>query len=572
MRLRCFACLALVCFARARNRALRLRTQSIVSVLLGAVCALATSSLLLSCGDWVPTAGPVKPQLLIEGATRVETTLDESERYLLVSRFESDDEGNEQRRYNIVDWKKRTRCELPENVARFESSLFGATGTRKQKPLFLLPVVLQQEGDGEMAGPQTLAFYDELCQLQGETDYGSVSTSIATLTLDDDGREVMLYGNGHGVLALADPWHDERTQITTGFRAFSFVYRAGAFSAPQLLWIIEDGKLTQRTLDGTLLLSFGTNVTAFSQVLLSQLRVAYVDEGNVYEAVGPLFDPTRIATGACSPAYRGSSLELHNPCADSQLVRINLMTGETTEFEPGVFEAYTDSGYSFETARDAEGLNHQYVERPGAERVEIEPPFLDHPFVVDNMRLAGLKVLDPDPAATRRTLVLWSNGVNIDVFAGDEGSVDTFFATTDYRTSSYWWLVFHNRRDTPDVQGHALGTLSIVSAADLSIVQVADNVPTLSPVPRAYSMRGFSIELLPTFSKERAIAYIDDAVPLERDPRGSRGTLHVRLFSGELGAKIADDVSSYRLITSPLPGVLYGVEEGEQQGLWFAAL
>jgi hypothetical protein len=35
---------------------------------------------------------------------------------------------------------------------------------------------------------------------------------------------------------------------------------------------------------------------------------------------------------------------------------------------------------------------------------------------------------------------------------------------------------------------------------------------------------------------------------------------------------IAGDVTSYVLVNAPLPGVLYGVEEGDQPGLWFAAL
>jgi hypothetical protein len=371
------------------------------------------------------------------------------------------------------------------------------------------------------------------------------------------------------------------------------VQRAGALSAPQLVWIIENGQLTQRALDGTLVLSMGERVTAFSQVLLSQLRIAYVDDGNVYEAVGPTFEPTQIAEAACAPAYRGNSLELHSPCSESQLVRINLMTREVTTFEPGVFEAYSDSGFSFEMQRDADGLNHQFIEQPGKDKVEIEPPFLDHPFVLDSAYLAGIKILDDSPTAMRRTLAVWSNGKNFDVFAEDEGNVEGYYVVTDYRTSGYLWLVFHNRRETPDVPSHSLGTLSIVSAYDpnmqpaetpgsrtvalspsrsLLIRQVADNVPLVSPVPRASSVRGYSIESLPTFAKERALAYIDDAIPLERDSRASRGTLHVRLFSGELGSKIADDVTSYHLVTAPVPGVLYGVEEGDQQGLWFASL
>jgi hypothetical protein len=51
-----------------------------------------------------------------------------------------------------------------------------------------------------------------------------------------------------------------------------------------------------------------------------------------------------------------------------------------------------------------------------------------------------------------------------------------------------------------------------------------------------------------------------------------KGRLRAQLLSGALAADIDSDVSSFVLVASPLPGVLYGIEEGPKAGLWFAAL
>ncbi len=548
-------------------------------------------------------AGPVRPERLLEGAARVEVMLEESERYILVSRFKQDDEGQEQRRYNIVDWKNRTHCELPENIARIERSILGPSGRRKQKPLFLLPVVLQEPGEGEDPGPQVLSFYDESCQVHGETDYGPISIARNTLALDEDGREVLIYGNGKGLLALADPWRDERSEITAGFSAFAFVQRPGSLNSPQLLWVIENGHLTQRALDGTLVLSLGERVSGFAQVLLTQLRVAYLQDGDLFEAVGPDFEPTRIAEDACNFAYRPGFLDLFQPCGanrppmeeplDRRLVRTNLMTGESVTFDPGVVEVYNDTGFAFELEKykDENGkeLERQWVTLPG-DKVErkfaLEKPYVGRPLVLDSSHLVGIKerveVGEDGMEYTRRALVVTTlervgdkvEQPEVDVFQHELVSVESFFMIPDYRTSSFYWLVFHDKKTVSDdaAPGDATrGSLSLVSALDRVVERVADDVP-LSALPNAPSVRGYSVEVLPTFTKERAIAYIDEAVPLDHDPRGMRGTLHVRLMSGALGSIIASDVTSYHLLSAPLPGVLYGVEEGEQQGLWFAAL
>lgn len=549
--------------------------------------------------DWEPVARPVQPELILEGSIRLEFLLDLHGRYVLVS-TEHTEEGEAPRRaYSIVDWKTATRCDLPLEMVRFVPPIFGPSAQRRKSPLFVLPVAVQE---GET---QALKFFDEHCTQQGETDFGAVSNTIQTVALDEDGREVILYGNGMGVVSIADPWNDERTEIAEGVRRFALVQRSSMYSAPQLLWLVEDGALTQRTLDGELLLTMGSSVSEFSQVLFGELRIAFVDDGDLYEAIGPDFNPTRLAESACQPFYKGTTLELKRPCAEQQLVRINLQTGEPTEFEKGVFDSYTDNGYLFESSRDEKGRVHQWVEPPGGMRSEINAPFAGRPLVLNGGFLAGLKDLpidctldddapnDPDhPFARSRFFVIY------DLMAGKNfrvlKSINDLFIFNDNRTSSYVWMVQHEVHSSGEIEEHKVGELALFNERALrpdslvppqcnpddpthfepptQIETIRDNVPERSPLGGTPTgAHGYSIETAIPF-REPLLVVIGEAQPLTSNPRLSRGKLEARLLSGELGSVIAEDVTSYFLVTTPLPGVLYGVEEGDKPGLWFAAL
>jgi hypothetical protein len=41
---------------------------------------------------------------------------------------------------------------------------------------------------------------------------------------------------------------------------------------------------------------------------------------------------------------------------------------------------------------------------------------------------------------------------------------------------------------------------------------------------------------------------------------------------GDPSLVLAEGVSSYLLVAAPVPGVLYGVEQGAERGLWYTAL
>jgi hypothetical protein len=508
------------------------------------------ASYLIACEPWVPEARPVKPERVLEGAARVEMLLDPNGRYALVKRFDEDGAGS----LHIVDWKQRKVCPLPEGVERYERAMLGPKSERGQRPFFWLPVMTRDE-----EGTQQLQFVDERCNLQ--ESYGTYSGSAGRPTLEEDGRELLLFSDGLGNLSRADPWRGETLLLASKVRSVAPTLQVP--DSEQSLWLIEDGKLRQRLLDGTLVVSMGEDVTDFSQAVHDGLRVAYVDGGNLFEAVSPDFEPVMIADDACEPEYRSGYLDLFQPCEARQLVRILLFNGNIETFPEGVYLSFDDSGYTFEYARDEDDVLHLYAEPPGRAREEVTPPILGRPLVVDSTHLAGVIDEKDEDGKQSRTFVIWTAEAVGDPVQRVFFNVGEVFPFIDIRTSSYLWLMHHDVTD-------GFGMLSIFSERTLRLNLIAENIPLRDPGVGG-AARGYSIELLPAFP-EPLLMYITDAHPLERDPKAFRGLLRARLLSGDLGADIDEDVSSYAVVTTPLPGILYGVEEGEHPGLWFAAL
>lgn len=522
---------------------------------------LAGTSLCISACTWTPVARQVQPELIVAGPARVEQLLDANGRYVLISRLQEDSSE-----LSIVDWNNKKLCTLPPEVARFERPLLGPSSERSKSPLFFLPVAVR-EGDRLL-----LRFADENCELHG--DYDAVSQSTSRFPLDEDGREVFIYGNGMGTVALADPWQERGQVLAAKVRSFALASRPVSPLSAQLIWFLEDGKLTQRALDGTLVVELGSAVSGFAQGLFDTLRVAYVDGFDVYEAKGPNFEPSLVAANACNPAYRGTDLELFEPCADEQLVRVGLYTGAVERFAPGVFSSTKDSGFLVEYARDEpdgsqeneRGKVRLFVQPPGRARVEVTPAFIGRPLVIDPNRLAGLMPCDEIPGRKcgeqgTRTFAIWSASGDLLPLYDRVGELVPF---VDIRQSSYVWLMHHELEN-------GLGKLSTFSERSANLTTISTATPVRDPLGNGRAVRGYSVELLPAFP-EPLLVHISDARPLARDARLSQGTLNARLLSGELASVVDKDVTSYAMVGTPLPGVLYGVEEGAQPGLWFAAL
>ncbi|MGC4070116.1 MAG: hypothetical protein QM784_36755 [Polyangiaceae bacterium] len=350
--------------------------------------------------------------------------------------------------------------------------------------------------------------------------------------------------------ATSIPWREEENLIATGVGQFE-QRRANTTDTvppPQALWLIEKGQLRLRQLDGKLLVSIGKDVTKFTQGAYSQLRIAFISGGNLFEAVEPAYQPVPLQADACEPSYSGTLLSFLSPCLEKQLLRIDLTTGTTETFSPGVYAQFETRGFLFERQRGIDDEIELFVTPPGACERRITPA-LDNIQVLDANTIAGT---DPD-----FTLGVWTFQAG---FQPVLRNVSRAYQFVDSRTSALLWLVHHDVKD-------GLGTVSLLEQSKLQITTLAKKVPAAG----GYAIGG--LQQVP----ELVLMVLRNAKPFTFDTMGNptrfRGTLEVSLLSGALPAKIDSDVSSYTLVfDTEAGGLLYAIDSGAKQGLWFAAL
>lgn len=498
-------------------------------------------SLVAGC-EWTPSAGPVQPERLASGQFVVRAMIDSARsRFAWATRVD-----DEQTRNFIFDLKSRTSCELPEATFPLSDPLLPPG--KVKGTVFLWPL-LRRGPDLE----ESVIFIDERCKrIEFFTVAGS---SVSPFVLNGSQGTVLLVNDPKGKLSFVDPWREKEHVIAKGVVGFSEL-RNGTNepeAGPQALWLIENGELRLRNLDGTLRVTLGEKVTGFVQGAFSQLRIAFIADGNLYEAVGPKFQPVLLRRDACNPYYSGTLLNYFTPCADRQLERIDLTTGEQEKFAAGVHRESETRGFSFEWQHekqpDETELLSVFVTPPEGERTQIIP-YLDNLQVLDAQNIAGRD-------ATNRFGV-WNVETGFrEILKGvPEGGIDAF---VDSRTSSLLWLVLHDVKD-------GVGNLSLLEQSGFRFVPLANGVPA-----SGYSVAG----LLQV--PEPVLIVLRDSRPSVFDEMGRpvrfRGTLDVRLISGELPAEIDTKVSSYATVYDPeAGGLLYAIDSGENQGLWFAAL
>lgn len=497
---------------------------------------------------WEPQAQPVKPQLLLAGPVQIDRLLDDTWRFVLISRNPTG-----QRRRAIFERAPKKVCDLPEGTVYVGARLVDPT-REKGAPLFLLPVTITREGED-----RALYYTDEHCKLRGP--FGRAN-SFASVSLDGGGQEVSLIGDGSGNLSMVNPWTEEVTPIASGVSAFDTVRRASAGAAgpigTQAVWLRENGALTQRALTGELLFTRGKNVTEFEQALFSMLRIAYVDDGTLYEATAPDFQPVRLSPDACRLRYLGVDLTFFSPCDKQQFARIDLTSGALEEFEPGMLWTYEQAGFLIEYVRSETALT-LYMTPPGeTERKVVSPA------ITENLQLIGTQFVAGRTAD--KELVVWDSksGFTHRIAAGVSQAPLAF---SDARGTTGYWLINHDvaegRGKLRLLQESALRTF--VPGSQVGEIQVGefvgDEVPT----------SGYSVAPLPQVS-EAAIILIEDAEPVSEEDGRLRGRLRARLVSGALGAVVDEGVTSYVTVYTPLQGLVYSVEDGERSGLWFAAL
>lgn len=102
-------------------------------------------------------------------------------------------------------------------------------------------------------------------------------------------------------------------------------------------------------------------------------------------------------------------------------------------------------------------------------------------------------------------------------------------------------------------------------------------------VPRAGYAQGWTAAERFSPQPIPVIAVLEAAEPAPGTRSGYRGRLRLETpfiidqGAGERGPEplseiVAEGVGSFHLVTSPLLGAVYGVEEGPRSGLWFSAL
>jgi hypothetical protein len=279
-----------------------------------------------------------------------------------------------------------------------------------------------------------------------------------------------------------------------------------------------------------------------------------------------------IAEGACAPSYGDNTLNLWLPCADRQLVRVDLSTGMIRRFADKVYESFVTGDLTFERAHenpdDADDWS-MYVTAGTGPRVKLVPRPDYNTNVISGDRLAG--------RSFDRQLGIWTlTGQFTPAYQGIR-RMQTF---RDQRTGQLLWLVAY----AADAQ--RVGTIGVVDQRqveavvalvqqDAGVVGSSDAaVPASKPLliaERAH-IDGYHV-FYPDSVHEPVILSLEPEIKvIDIDAGTFSGQLHAHVLSAENSAQIDDDVQSFEIVAAPLPGILYGILQGSRSGLWFAAL
>lgn len=507
-------------------------------------CALAICSgalLLLAVGcAFDPVARRAKPEQLLAGPTRVIRTLDPRGSFAQIQ-YERDGQAHDA----IYEWRRNKRCDLPPDLEAVGNPLIQAGQGQSGKPVLFLPLAVRTS-----RGPR-LALVDERCSVHGP--YGELSPdSLRTLFSRKTQRSLLLFQDTAGALSLFDPWAT-REPIAIADSVQQVQLASSDDGAPDQLWLREDGLLRRRGLAGELLTELGDQVTTLALSRTPQRRVAYVDGGQLFEAVTPNFRPVRVTSDGCSPRYTPSALELLSPCAERALVQIDLESGDVKELPPGIVASGESDGVTLEYGLSATGEPVLFAESSQLSRSQVLPPLLpNNTFVLDSRSLAGI-------SATREFGV-WRAAM--EEFEPILHEVSAVLPHYSGRKHQYTWLVQHDVADD-------LGRVSLLSEGNLKPTLIASGVPTRE-------RGGFLTDngvALPNYPfSAPMVVLLQDAVPTLADPQRYQGKLRALLMTGEPSAVLDEEVSSFELVAAPVPGLLYGVEDGPDQGLWFVAL
>jgi hypothetical protein len=502
----------------------------------------ALALLLVSACSYEPVANPVEPRRVSPEPAELLGTLDARGEYVLLGRLDADGAPS----ITISHWRAQEECTLRAGLRALPAGPAERPEGRKGPALYAPAGASRDEGGTE------LLLVDEHCNVHD--GYGLINAnSVRNFVSQVDGRPFFAYRDPDDTLYVLDPYVSLAPRaLASGVRSV----RAG-LGGPKLrddaLWLIETGQLTQRSLSGTQNHVMGSDVSAM--VVHPELRrVAFVDQGALFEAVAPEFAPKRIAADACGPRYRGGDLEFYAPCEQPGLVRIRISSGKIQTFDEGVFASSVQGGVQLDFIRTQDDAPQLIAQFGDGERMPVSPNFdAGDVYVLDEQHLAGRDV--------DQRFGVWDRSSQ--AFAPLFSDVQELWAHHRGKVHSYSFLLHH------DFDEQGLGTLTLFQEQEPRTTTIAQGVPSSS-------QGGWWIEKgagLPNYPfSTPLLVLLEDARPSAVSPERFRGRLRALAMRGEPSISLAEDVSSYLLVAAPVPGLLYAVEEGAERGLWFAAL
>jgi hypothetical protein len=495
--------------------------------------------------DFNPLARPPKPERLSEDNVQVLSTLDARGEYALLAYEGAEGEA----RVAISRWQKGERCDVPVIGEPIAAPLPRARTAKKEPALYVPVATTGADGDRE------LVLVDERCAAYGP--FGSIKpTTARTVIRDSDEGGHLLYRDAQNRLFVLDPARD----LTPHLLAEQVVALRATHEARgkqrDAVWIIADGALSLLTLEGEVLATVGTDVHAFT-LSRDRERIAFVDGDDLYEGVVPDFTPHLLARDGCGPYYGRDTLEFFAPCEEPMLRRVQLANGVYQEFEPGVFASSRQEGVQLDYKKldDETVLSATFPDR---EPITVTPTFdSGHVYVLDGERIAGL--------APEGRFGVWSR---VDrEFTPLLEDVAEVIPHHRGKRHSFSWVVYH------DVE-ESLGSLSLVDQ-DGAISEIARRVPL--PAQQGFVIEDGSALADYPFAAPLAVL-LEEAYPMAESSEAGEdaqrfcGRLKALSVTGTPRADLAEHVCSYVIVAAPIPGVLYGVESGADQGLWFVAL
>jgi hypothetical protein len=491
----------------------------------------------LSACSFQPLGGKSEPRRVSSESVGLIRTLDPQGKLALVQR--PSESGA-----TVMKWHDDRSCALPSQFPNSLRALPPPTAASKGSSSFYLACTADNEA-GENA---ELVMVDDQCQLLRDFPNVLPETIQVTNSVTDQ-HGILVARDREGRLYALDPYGSVRMALIAELVTQAQAVITDGKRARNAVWAVEGARLTLRTLTGEPLAALGTQVTDFA-LSADQKRVAFIDAGDLYEALAPSFKPRKLADDACKAAFLGQDLGAFSPCAKQQLVARLASADALHRYPDGVFLARRFDGLEL-TFQRTEDAGIRMFARYGTGEPELLTPTLrpQTTYFLSDGSLLGvsedgtLGTFNPDTHLFRPVL---------------EG-VTRMQAEYRGKSKRYWFLVHHNVTED-------LGTLSVVDAPDMRIREVARNVPT-------HGHQGFMLE------SGRAIPNYPYAAPTvlmlseaSEDADGAFvGTLRAELITGDPAEEFGADVSSYLLVANPQPGVLYSVGDGDKRGLWFAA-